>query len=124
MASANAATNAQAAVDNLQGDAVRLENAERSMAAMLKRVASETAVVERAVTDLEAANAELDKDFVLKLKRGGLPKQGALAGFILFAVRSILDSVAAVSGSDESHLTAALVQGAIAIVCAAIFFFL
>jgi hypothetical protein len=103
----------------LQNDAVRVQNAERSMEAVLKRVATETAQVERAVADLKQANAELDKDFVLKLKRGGLPKQGALVGFVLFAVRSIIDSVAAVSGGDESHLTAALVQAAIAIACAA-----
>lgn len=95
------------------------------MEAMLNRVNAETAEVERAVTDLKAASDEIDKNFMLKLKRGGLPKQGALAGFLLFAVRSLVDSVAAVSGGgDESHLTAALIQGVIAMVCAAIFFFL
>lgn len=91
---------------------------------MLKRVESETAVVERAVADLQKVNADLDKDFVVRLKRGGLVKQAALAGLILFAVRSIVDSVAAVGGDGDAsaHLTAALVQAAVAVACAAIFF--
>lgn len=101
-----------------------MQNAEKSIVTLLKRVNAETSKVEQSVSDLKAANAELDKDFITKLKRGGLPKQGAFAGLVLFSVRSIVDSVSAVSVGDESFLAAALVQGAIAVVCAAIFFFL
>jgi len=72
---------------------------------------------------LQAAQKELDNDFMMKLKSGGLPKQGAFAGFLLFSIRSILDSVSAVSTGDDSLLTAALAQGAIAIVCAIVFLF-
>jgi ribosomal protein S20 len=120
LAKASATKNAQKAVDNIQGEALRLEQAERSIKTMLKRVREETGEVEKAVEDLRKAEAEIDKDIILKLKRGGLPKQAALVGFLLFSVRSIIDTV--ISFSDESHLTVALIQGGIALVCAAYVF--
>lgn len=92
------------------------------MAAMLNRVSKEAQEVEKAAQDLRNAQAELDKDFVVKLRNGGLPKQVSLVGFLLFSVRSIGDTIA--SFSDESLLAGALLQGGIAVVCAAIFFFL
>ena len=87
----------------------------------------ETSAVEQAVSDLKAANSELEQDFLWRLKRGGLPKQAALIGFLLLSVRSILESLQAVTsslGDSEGHLSAALIQGVIALVCAAIFFLL
>jgi ribosomal protein S20 len=120
LAKASATKNAQKAVDNIQGEALRLEQAERSIKTMLKRVREETGEVEKAVEDLRKAEAEIDEDIILKLKRGGLPKQAALVGFLLFSVRSIIDTV--ISFSDESHLTVALIQGGIALVCAAYVF--
>ena len=122
LAQASAAANAKKAESDLQGEAQRLQKAERSMAAQLQKVAQETEQVEKAMADLKAAQQELDRDFVLKLKQGGLPKQAALAGFVLFSFRSILDSVSALSASDPSSMSAALAQGAIAIVCAIAFF--
>jgi hypothetical protein len=100
-ASANA--NAQAAVESIQDDAQRLRNTEQSMTRMLQKVDAERANVEQAVADLERAGAAIDRDGLLELKRGGLPKQAALAGLFLFSVRSILDSAAAVSGADPSR---------------------
>jgi len=104
----------------MEDDAKRLAVAEKSMEAMLGKVNRETVEVERAVEDLKTAQAEMEKDPLFKLRSGGIVKQGALVGFLLFSVRSIIDSVAAIS--DESHLPAALLQGAIAMACAAYFF--
>jgi len=89
----------------------------------MKRVSNERAGVVKAVEDLKAAQAEMDRDFLVKLKSGGIVKQSAFVGFVLFAIRSIIDTVAAL-GDPTSHMTAALVQGAIALACAAAFFLL
>jgi ribosomal protein S20 len=120
MASESANKNAQKAVDDMQGDAARLAQAESAIKTMLNRVKKETGEVEKAVEDLKKAEAEIDKDFILKLKRGGLPKQAALIGLLLFSVRSIGDTV--ISFTDETHLAAALIQGGIALFCAAFLF--
>jgi hypothetical protein len=109
-------------VAELEAEDARLKVAEASMRKQLDRVNKETAAVEQAVEDLRQARAELDKDFIVKLKKGGLVKQGALAGFLLFAVRSLLDSVQSLA--DPSYLAPALVQGAIAISFILVFFFL
>ena len=93
------------------------------MTTQLQKVAKETAEVEKALEDLKAAQEELDSNFMVKLKTGGLPKQAALAGFVLFSIRSILDSVTALNTGDPSSMSAALAQGVIALVCAAVFFF-
>jgi hypothetical protein len=104
----------------------RLNDAETSMESILQRVDVEATAVQQAVSDLQAANTELEQDFMWKLKRGGLPKQAMLAGFMLLSVRSIIESITAVSSSvdSEEHLYAALLQGVIAMVCAVIFFIL
>ena len=104
----------------MEEDAKRLAQAEASMEAMLSRVNKETAEVEKAVEDLKQAQAQVENNFAAQLRQGGLLKQGSLVGLLLFSVRSIVDSVASLS--DESHLAAALIQGAIAVVCAIIFF--
>jgi ribosomal protein S20 len=120
LAEKSASKNAQKAVDDMQSEAARLYQAESAIKTMLKRVKDETGEVEKAVEDLKKAEAEIDKDLILKLKRGGLPKQAALVGFLLFSVRSIADTV--VSFNDETHLPVALIQGGIALVCAAYVF--
>lgn len=104
----------------MNNDAARLRQAEGAIETMLTRVKKETADVEQAVEDLKIAQKEIDKDFILRLKRGGIPKQGALVGFLLFSTRSIIDSIASIS--DESHISAALIQGGVAVACAAFFF--
>ena len=123
LAKASAAQNAQDAVDGMEDDARRLAQAEASMEGMLRRVDRERADVERAVEDLKAAQAEVDKDFLFKLKSGGIVKQFSFVGFLLFSLRSIVDTAAGLGG-DPSHMPAALVQGAIALACAAVFFLL
>ena len=93
------------------------------MEAMLKRVNKETAEVEKAVEDLKKARDEMDSDFASKLRNGGIPKQAAFAGLLLFSFRSILDSLTALTG-DGSTMTVALIQAAVAVVCAVVFFVL
>ena len=119
-AEANARQTADAAVDDLQTEQMRLQVTEKAMKNMLKRVSDETAQVEQAVQDLKNAQAELDRDPLMKLKFGGPLRQGAFIGFILFSFRSILDSV--FSLGDETMLPGALLQGAIAMACALYFF--
>ena len=104
----------------MSDDAKRLANAEAAMVAMLDRVNSETAQVKKATSDLLNAQTELDNDPIMKLRKGGIPKQASLVGFLLFSFRSIADTIAAFN--DESLLAAALVQGVIALACAAVFF--
>jgi hypothetical protein len=86
----------------------------------LERLNTNTAEVVAAVEDLKRVEAELDRDFLYRLKNGGVAKQSALVGLVLFSVRSIVDSFAYFG--DETHLVPALVQGAIAILCAAYYF--
>lgn len=86
------------------------------MQSMLNRVNQETAQVEKAVEELREAQRRLDSSFLSKLQRGGLPKQSALVGLLLFSIRSIMDTVTAFS--NESYLEAALLQGGIALLCA------
>jgi uncharacterized protein YukE len=122
LAQESAAESAQSAVDSNNDKAARLAQAESSMAAVLKRVGKETAQVEKAVEDLKSVQAKIENDPLIKLKSGGIVKQSALAGFVLFSVRSILDSIAAVGGNNEALLAPALVQAVIAMACAAYFF--
>ncbi|GKY96492.1 hypothetical protein MPSEU_000608600 [Mayamaea pseudoterrestris] len=120
LARGSAMKKTQNELDSLDNDTRRLEQAEASISTMLKRVNAETAEVVAAVEDLKRVQEDLDRDFLFRVKNGGAAKQGALVGLVLFSVRSIVDSVA--SFGDETHLLPALVQGAIAILCAAYFF--
>jgi hypothetical protein len=86
----------------------------------LQRVKNEQKVVEEAVADLEQAQKDIDSDLASKLRQGGLPKQMALVGLVLFSVRAVADSVGATT--QPELLTGALLQGAIALACAAFLF--
>ncbi|GAX26740.1 hypothetical protein FisN_2Hh311 [Fistulifera solaris] len=99
----------------------RLDAAERSMQTMLQRVNQERSNVEQAVQDLQRAQ-EQEENVLLKLKQNPL-KQGALIGFLLFSFRSLTDSFAVLNDPSQEW-TAALVQGAIALACAAVFYML
>jgi multidrug resistance efflux pump len=110
-------------MDNRADDETRerLAAAEASMERQLSRVEKETAEVEKAMADLKRVKAELDAE-----ASGNVFKPAALAGVLLFSMRAVLDFVAMTGGGidAEAHLTAALVQGAIALICAAVLFFL
>jgi hypothetical protein len=122
LARVSATDKAQQELDLLENDSIRLDQAEASISSMLDRVNQETAVVNSAVDELKRAQVELNRDFIFKLKSGGIVKQGSLVGFVLFSIRSIVDSVA--SFNDESQLVPAMAQAAIAVLCAAYFFLL
>ena len=92
------------------------------MEKMLKRVNEETLEVEKAVRDLEAAQEEMSADPLYRLKNGGIVKQGALVGTVLFFGRAISEVIAMTGPNGEVHTLPALIQGAIALVCAAYFF--
>lgn len=104
----------------MENESRRIDQAEASVSNMLRRVNDEAAEVKAAVEELKRAQTALDRDFLYRLKSGGVPKQAALVGFLLFSVRSIVDSIASLG--DETYLIPALAQGAIAVLCAAYFF--
>jgi hypothetical protein len=122
LAKASAEQSAQARMDEESENARRLEQAQESMSKMLQKVNEETLEVEKAVLDLKAAQVKLAADPLVKLKAGGLVKQGALVGAVLFSVRATGEVLAMLGPNGELHTTPALIQGAIAIACAAYFF--
>jgi hypothetical protein len=119
LARESAEQSAQKRVALTEADRARMQQAEQQMQLMINRVQQETVNVQQAVQDLQQAQAQLELDPLVQLRKGGIVKQGALAGLVLFTVRSIIDTVGAFS--DEALLPAAILQGFIAMVCAAIF---
>lgn len=103
----------------------RLAAAENAVQIWLQRVRTEQAAVQQAVDDLAAAQKEMEGSggsLVSKLRKGGIPKQMALVGLLLFSLRSIVDTVASLS--DPTMLTSALIQAGIALACAVYLFLL
>ena len=100
----------------------RMQVAQESMENMLKKVNQETLEVEKAVRDLKAAQEELGQDPLYKLKSGGIVKQASLVGTALFSVRAVTELAAMAGPNGEAHTLPALIQGVIALVCAAYFF--
>lgn len=121
-AAASAAKNAADTQAATAQDQARLATADKNMVKMLERVNKETAEVQRAVDELEEAQKGLSADPVMQMAGGGLIKQAALAGAILFTARGGIDAVSMIGG-DGSHAVPALVQGALALGCAGYFFF-
>jgi hypothetical protein len=100
----------------------RLQQAEANLQKVLSKVQAETANVQQAVQELQAAQESINNDPLQKLRQGGIIKQGALAGFLLFTLRSIVDSVSGISSSNPDLIMTGLIQGGIALLCAAILF--
>jgi hypothetical protein len=113
---------AERAISATQVEKARMAQAEDSMVKMISRVNKESAEVERAVEELKEAQKDMSSDPVMKLASGSILKQASLAGLILFTLRSGIDTVAMLGG-DASHAFPALLQGAIALACAAYFAF-
>lgn len=120
LARESAERNVQARMDSMSDTAERLGQAETSMTRMLEKVNKETIEVERATRDLVAAKKATDP--LLNLKSGGLVKQGALVGFILFSTRTIGEVLAMVGPNGDLHTAPALIQGGVALACAAYYF--
>jgi hypothetical protein len=126
LAERGARDRARESQEKMEEDTQRLNMAEQSMKRMMEKVSAETKVVEEAIKDLEEAQASIDKDAVgqlVGLKSGGIVKQGALVGALLFSVRSFAEGVGFFAG-DSSHLLPAVLQAAIAVVCLIAFRFL
>jgi len=106
----------------LEDEEQRLREAEGSVSKLVEKVKRETLEVEKATRELEELSSELGQDPLMKaadLKQGGIVKQSALVGAVLFSLRSVGD-IAMMGGADgASHGAAALVQGVIALACAA-----
>lgn len=122
MAKANAEQNAQSRIDAEAENEKRMAVAQASMEKMLQKVNEETLEVEKAVRDLKAAQEELSDDPLYKLKTGGIVKQASLVGTALFSVRALTEVVAMTGPNGDVHTLPALIQGAIALACAAYFF--
>lgn len=106
-------------------DQGRLEAAQSSVSRIIGKVRTEEVGVQKAVADLQKAQADMNDNPLMKLsnlKQSGVVKQGALVGAILFGSRSITESVAMFGLDGESHASAALAQGVIAFASAAFFF--
>ena len=102
----------------MRSDQTRMNQAEDSMVKMIGKVNRETAEVERAVEDLRKAQYTMESDPIMQMLTGGLVKQSALAGTILFTLRSGADAIS-MFGGDFTHIAPALIQGALALACAA-----
>lgn len=122
LAQQSAERSAEKAMIATKVERARMDQAEASMVKMIGRVNKEAGEVERAVDDLKKAQEGMSRDPIMKLASGSIVKQASLAGTILFTLRSGVDTVAMLGG-DASHAIPALLQGAIALACAAYFSF-
>lgn len=112
---------AQDREDAVKESEMRLAEAEAGAARIMDTVMKETAEVERALADLEAAKNEVDADPMTKmadLKGGGIVKQAAFVGAFLFSIRAVGEIAQMAGPGGEAHGTAAAVQGIIAAACA------
>jgi len=103
-----------------------MELAQGNMKKMLDRVNAETKSVENAIESLKRAQEDSDGGIdsqLVGLKSGGLVKQAALVGALLFTFRGGAETIGFVGG-DPSHALPALIQGALAILCIIGFIFL
>lgn len=107
---------------SLEEDDQRLKEAEESVEKLVAKVRKETLEVEEAVKNLEAVQAELSKDPIMRavsIKSGGIVSQGALVGALLFSFRSVAELLMLSGPDGSSHIVPAAVQALIAAACAA-----
>lgn len=107
---------------SLEEDDRRLKEAEESVEKLVAKVRKETLEVEEAVKNLEAVQAELSKDPVMRavsIKSGGIVSQGALVGALLFSFRSVAELLMLSGPDGSSHIVPAAIQALIAAACAA-----
>ncbi|KAG7348117.1 hypothetical protein IV203_016822 [Nitzschia inconspicua] len=126
LARQSAERNAKVSQAKIEEDEQRLALAEANMKKMLERVNRETRNVEEAIADLKRAQEESEGGLdgqLSSIKSGGVVKQAALAGALLFTLRAGVDTVGFLAG-DPSHAFPALLQGALAIICIVSFIFL
>ncbi len=112
--------------DSLKDEEKRLAEAQGSVVRLVDKVKEETVEVEKAMEDLKRAQEELMNDPLMKaadLKSGGIVKQGALVGALLFSFRSFGEVLLLAGPNGADHGVAAAVQAVIALACAAYFIF-
>lgn len=117
LAKEQAERNSKANLEKIEENEKRMEVAQSNMKKMLEKVNAETKAVEDAIEDLKRAQAATEGGIdsqLVSLKSGGLVKQAALAGGLLFTLRSGVEVIAFLAG-DPSHVLPALIQGALAI---------
>lgn len=123
LARASAERSIQRAESAMAVDQARMDAARNSVSRIMDRVKNEEEQVQIALNELQKAQAEMNQDPLMKLsdlKSGGIVKQGALVGALLFGLRAVTETLAIYDG--ESHAAAALIQGALALACAAYVF--
>lgn len=102
--------------------AERLDKVEMYMSTMLQRFREEKAAVELAKADIERAHAELvESEGVFSSSFKGLSRQACFVGTFLFASRSVVDTVAALS-SEETLMAPAVLEAGVAVFFALVFF--
>jgi len=117
--------NAESRSKAMQLEEERLAEAEGSIARLTENVEKEFAEVQKAVAELQAAKEKLDNDPLSKaadLKKAGIVKQSTLVGAVLFSLRSVGDFAMISGPNGASHVMPAVIQGVVALVCAAYFF--
>ena len=79
--------------------------------------------LERAKNEVGSSGKGGLEDTALDLKKGGLIKQASLVGGLLFGSRAFTETILVLgSPYGEDHFVSAILQGVIALVCAAYFF--
>mmetsp|Transcript_9696 Transcript_9696/g.16032 ORF Transcript_9696/g.16032 Transcript_9696/m.16032 type:complete len:417 (+) Transcript_9696:111-1361(+) len=118
-------------LEYIESEKQRLSEAEESVSRLIQTVAARTNEVQEAMEELERARNEAGdgsgggiEKTALDLKQGGLIKQAALVGGLLFGSRAFTETILVVGSSNGGdHVVAAIAQAAIALVCAGYFFF-
>lgn len=126
LAKEQAERNSKVSLERIEENERRMEMAQGNVKKMLTKVNAETKAVEDAIEDLKIAQQDSEGGIdtqLVGLKNGGLVKQAALAGSLLFTLRSGSEVVGFLAG-DPSHAVPALIQGALAIACIVGFVFL
>ena len=118
-------------LEYIESEKQRISEAEESVTRLIQKVARETEQVQKAMEDLELAKNEASgnggsgsiEDTAIDLKKGGIVKQAALVGGLLFGSRAFTETILVVgSPYGDEHFVPAIVQAAITVVCAAYYF--
>ena len=119
-------------LDYIESEKRRISETEASVTRMIQKVARETDEVQKAMEDLELAKNQASGDggsgsieeTAIDLKKGGLVKQAALVGGLLLGSRAVTETILVLNSPyGDQHFVPAVLQAAIALACAAYFFF-
>ena len=113
-------------LEYLESEKQRISEAEESVSRLIQTVASRTDEVQKAMEEVEEARNEAKGDTAVdSLKRGGIVKQAALVGGLLFGSRAFTETILVFNSPyGNEHFVPAIVQAAITLVCVAYLFFM